>query len=469
MNESAVKNNVSLQMHDYEEDGIKNQMVDIVYSSAYHINITNKERKLNDENVQDLSALNHKIDENTPIIDKINNRSPMKEKILIKSDMELIWKGINICAKPKKASEQKKTLLTNVNGGVKSGEALAIIGASGAGKTTLLNFLSRKIEATSLQITGQVHLNGEPIEDDKFMSITSYVMQDDILEPMMSPAEILLFTALLKLHLPKRDIDAKVKGMIQDLHLVKCQNTRVGNNLSRGVSGGERKRTSIGVELISDPKIIFLDEPTTGLDSYNAFEVISLLRTLAEKGKIIIFTIHQPSSEIYQLLDKLCILALGKTVYFGPQEMCFDHFEACKIPVPLNYNPFEHFIEKTNILAVDEESIKILVQGIAQESNKQKQYEIYIDYLNQTYEKNYEKYKDNSPAITGFDKSILDMVKVHSAQKGFFYEFCMLFGRGMVISRRNPKLLAGKIGQALVTALIVGILFLHVLFIDLNY
>jgi ABC-type multidrug transport system ATPase subunit/ABC-type multidrug transport system permease subunit len=385
-----------------------------------------------------------------------------------KADMELSWKDIRIIAKPKakgfckKQITEEKVLLNNVNGRVKSGEALAIIGASGAGKTTLLNFLSRKIQATSLKITGEVTLNSMPIEDEKFMAIASYVMQDDILEPMMSPQEILIFTATMKLMIPKQEIDKKVKNMISDLHLTKCQNTRVGNNMMRGVSGGERKRTSIGVELISDPKIVFLDEPTTGLDSYNAYEVIQLLRTLAEKGKIIIFTIHQPSSEIYQLLDKLCILALGQTVYFGPQESCYDHFEKCKIPVPLNYNPFEHFIEKTNIMAIGEKSIRDLVPEIQEDMEKQKQYEKYIQYLNGIYERNKADYVDDSPPVTGFDQSLLEMVKDHSQNRGFCFEFFLLFGRGMVVTMRNPKLLAGKIAQIAITGAIIAILFVNV-------
>jgi len=83
--------------------------------------------------------------------------------------------------------------------------------------------------------------------------------------------------------------------MLKMLNLMRCMNTRIGDNLVRGVSGGERKRTSIAVELITDPKIVFLDEPTTGLDSYNAFEVVTLLENLSSQGIIIIFTIHQPS------------------------------------------------------------------------------------------------------------------------------------------------------------------------------
>jgi len=175
-------------------------------------------------------------------------------------------------------------------------------------------------------------------------------MQDDILEATMTPLEILLFTAKLKLNLPPLEIEKKVNQMISELNLQKCKTTPIGNHIQRGVSGGERKRTSIGVELISDPKIIFLDEPTTGLDSYNAFEVVKNLCELAElEEKIIIFTIHQPSSELFSLLHKIFILADGKTVYFGDKDNSIDFFnDHLRLNYPLNYNPFEFFIEMTN-------------------------------------------------------------------------------------------------------------------------
>jgi len=170
-------------------------------------------------------------------------------------------------------------------------------------------------------------------------------MQDDVLESTMTPKEILLFTAKLKLtNFTNQQIELRINEMIQKLNLNNAKNTKIGDNLSRGVSGGERKRTSICTELISDPQIVFLDEPTTGLDSNNAFEVVKNICKLAkEDNKLIIFTIHQPSSEIFSLLDKVSILADGKTIYFGPQNKCLDCFDKLfKLPCRMNYNPFEH-------------------------------------------------------------------------------------------------------------------------------
>jgi ABC-type multidrug transport system ATPase subunit len=113
---------------------------------------------------------------------------------------------------------------------------------------------------------------------------------------------------LLKIH-------QKVETLISDLGLSQCANTIVGNALLRGISGGERKRTSIGVELLTNPSLIFMDEPTTGLDSATAFNVLEIMKSLAKSGRTVISTIHQPSSEIFGMFDKLLLLVRGELIY----------------------------------------------------------------------------------------------------------------------------------------------------------
>lgn len=309
------------------------------------------------------------------------------------ANFELIWSDITITATTEKkccSKEEPKVtnLLDGVSGKVKSGEALAIIGSSGAGKTTLLNFLSQKIETSNLKVEGKVTLNALDINLNHFNAISSYVMQDDILEPVMTPSEVLLFTAKLKLNDSLEAIENKVFNMLKQLNLMKCKDSQIGNELIRGVSGGERKRTSIGVELISDPDIIFLDEPTTGLDSYNAYEVVDLLRELAKQGKMIIFTIHQPCSEIYDLLDKIYVLGLGRTVYFGSTENAYDMFEKLGIPVPMNYNPFEHFIENTTVSAVESLNPVFNFLKLEDIEETQDKYRAYISHLANKFNEN---------------------------------------------------------------------------------
>jgi len=136
-----------------------------------------------------------------------------------------------------------------------------------------------------------------------FATFSAYVQQDDILFQTMTVRECLEFAAKLKLPGPLESQMLRVDQIISELRLTKCQNTKIGGPLVKGISGGERKRTSIGVELITDPNLIFLDEPTTGLDSFTATSVMETLKDLAKSGRTIIQTIHQPNSDIFEMFD----------------------------------------------------------------------------------------------------------------------------------------------------------------------
>lgn len=129
-----------------------------------------------------------------------------------------------------------------------------------------------------------------------------------------------MFAANMKMKGTKEQKSAKVDDILQTLQLVKCQNTYVGGALIKGISGGERKRTCIALELFSNPSLLILDEPTSGLDSFTAYILIDLLRGLANEGRTIIFTIHQPSSEIFGLFDRLMLLKNGSIIYQGDSQ-----------------------------------------------------------------------------------------------------------------------------------------------------
>mmetsp|Transcript_16404 Transcript_16404/g.11545 ORF Transcript_16404/g.11545 Transcript_16404/m.11545 type:complete len:186 (+) Transcript_16404:278-835(+) len=181
-------------------------------------------------------------------------------------------KGIfSCCSKDKNEGDKLTPIIRGTSGTVIPGTLLSIIGASGAGKTTLLNYLSGRDISTNLKKDGDVFVNGVNKKEVKnFSAFSAYVQQDDILFQTMTVRECLEFAAKLKLPGPIPAKIDRVNALIKRLKLTKCQNTRIGGPLVKGVSGGERKRTSIGVELITDPNLIFLDEPTTGLDSWTA-------------------------------------------------------------------------------------------------------------------------------------------------------------------------------------------------------
>lgn len=233
-----------------------------------------------------------------------------------------------------------------MSGTIKPGQFLAIIGASGAGKTTLLNYLSGREISNNLDQTGDILINNVNKSSVKnFSALSAYVQQDDILFQTMSVRECLEFAARLKLPGTDEEKIKRVDELIITLKLKKCENTRIGGPLVKGVSGGERKRTSIGVELITDPSLIFLDEPTTGLDSFTATSVMETLGDLARYGnRTVISTIHQPNSDIFEMFDRLLLLARGKIIYLNEARLSVDFFAAQDFQCPELSNPCDFFM-----------------------------------------------------------------------------------------------------------------------------
>ncbi|PKA58480.1 ABC transporter G family member 1 [Apostasia shenzhenica] len=238
-----------------------------------------------------------------------------------------------------------KTLLDSVSGEAREGEILAVLGASGSGKSTLIDALANRIVKESLK--GSVTLNGEPVESKLLKVISAYVMQDDLLYPMLTVEETLTFSAEFRLPraLSRSKKKVRVQALIDQLGLRSAATTIIGNEGRRGVSGGERRRVSIGIDIIHDPIILFLDEPTSGLDSTSAFMVVKVLQRIARSGSIVVMSIHQPSSRILCLLDRLLFLSRGQTVYSGTPENLPLFFSEFGKSVPENENRTEFALD----------------------------------------------------------------------------------------------------------------------------
>ena len=178
---------------------------------------------------------------------------------------------------------KKVEVLKKCSGYALPGQTLYIMGASGAGKTSLMNAISDRITVDkNTMLTGDIKINDTyTLNQQLFGSCATYVMQDDVLFAYFTVKEALTFSARLRLNIPKEEQDLRVQKLINKLALQKCQNTIIGSVLKKTISGGERKRTSIGVELITDPSVILLDEPTSGLDSFMAKNICQLLQDLA--------------------------------------------------------------------------------------------------------------------------------------------------------------------------------------------
>ena len=241
----------------------------------------------------------------------------------------------------------EKAILHGCCGAAETKRMLAIMGPSGSGKTTLLNALAGQIRAAKkASLTGCLELNGEPIggaADVEGLRV-AYVKQEDIFYTQMTVRETLLFAARLRLpaSVPADEKVRRVDAILTKLSLVKAADTIIGDARRRGISGGERKRLSIGCELLSDPQLLFLDEPTSGLDSFAAQQVVAALRLLTDEGTTVVMSIHQPRGSIYRMFDDLVLLSEGRTMYCGRADACAAHFRQLGHACPAGINAGDH-------------------------------------------------------------------------------------------------------------------------------
>ena len=257
-------------------------------------------------------------------------------------------------------SVKKKTILDGVSLNINASRLTAIMGASGAGKTTLLSILAGQVQFQS----GTIHPSPATIK-----RISQFVFQDDLIFPTMTVKEAITMSALLRgdsgRHLPNDPEKAShADQTIRLLNLEKCQDTIIGSPSEKGVSGGERKRCSIGMELVTDPMMLFLDEPTSGLDTFTAYNVINCLSRLAhDQQRTIICTLHQPSSDIFHLIDDLVLLSGGRVVYAGPREESIDYFAQLGYACPRYNNPADYFfmniLNETPIVEGDDPRVRL--------------------------------------------------------------------------------------------------------------
>ena len=261
--------------------------------------------------------------------------------------MNLNWKNLHLSVD---LGDKKTDLLKGVSGFANPREILAIMGVSGSGKTSLLSVLSNKVTIqSSYTLSGNLCLNGVPYSKTHPDRFIRYLPQEDYLLDFLTPREIFQFFGILQCDLTPERMTRKVNQIIQELKLDKVADSIVGNSIVKGLSGGEKKRVSIGQNLIADPSILILDEPTSGLDSFIALNVIQLIKNMCKYGITIIMTIHQPSSAILALIDRLIIMQEGHFVYQGRTQDSIQYFEKIGFPVPIETLPTDYFIKLMNI------------------------------------------------------------------------------------------------------------------------
>ncbi|CAN8000458.1 unnamed protein product, partial [Ixodes hexagonus] len=247
------------------------------------------------------------------------------------------WKNLSYSVPTAKG--EKKKLLDELSGNLRPGELTAIIGPSGAGKTTLLNILSG-FQTRSCH--GQFFVNGQATKERSFRKLSSYVMNGDNLIQHLTVRETV--DAAAKLKMPENSTyqqrEALVTGLLKSWDLENCEHRAI-----KHLSSGQRKRVTVAQELVNTPPVIFLDEPTSGLDSSSSLQCVMMLKELASKGLTIAFSIHQPSSRLFQLFDRLYVLAEGSCIYSGFAKDLVLHLNANGLQCPPFYNPADFLIE----------------------------------------------------------------------------------------------------------------------------
>mmetsp|Transcript_15704 Transcript_15704/g.28662 ORF Transcript_15704/g.28662 Transcript_15704/m.28662 type:complete len:469 (+) Transcript_15704:1049-2455(+) len=337
------------------------------------------------------------------------------------------------------AKGQMKEILKGVSGEAIPGEVLAILGTSGAGKTTLINVLNGWVRnSKSRVITGEVKANGMLISEFEYSLYTGYVLQEDILLATMTVEECLNFSARLKLFGSDAFKKGRAQAVMHELRLSDVKNSRIGDEKLRGISGGEKKRVCIGVELVTNPSLLFLDEPTSGLDSFTALAMMKMVKEQANLGRTVICTLHQPSSQIVEVIDKLIVMSNGHIVYHDLPTNSRSHFEKLGYPFPPVGNPADflmHIISSRDMVteSIDSRDQKLID---AYSNNKPKS------------ETNLQKYS-----------TIEELKKSKPPTSDFKTQFSALVGRATKEAIRDPHRTRVKIAIAFYLSIIYIILY----------
>ncbi|KAJ7014623.1 ABC transporter G family member 10-like [Populus alba x Populus x berolinensis] len=336
-------------------------------------------------------------------------------------ELDFIYRG----GTPRRAP---KFILRDVNCAASPGEITAIAGPSGAGKTTLLEILAGKI--SSCKVSGQVLVNSQPMNAKHFRRLSGFVTQDDSLFPLLTVKETLLYSALLRLPGGEKEAASRVRRLLKELGLEHVSDSRIGEGSDWGISGGERRRVSIGVDLVHDPAVVFIDEPTSGLDSASALHVATLLKSMVlNQGKTIVLTIHQPSFRILELFDRLVLLSNGYAVHDGSLHFLEERLRFSGHQIPLHVNVLEFSMDvieslsKQNSVSLNNQCPRHIARTLHFNNHQEK------------------------PLC--YPNSILEEVSILGQRF-----CCNIF--------RTKQLFATRVIQALVAGLILGTIFLNV-------
>ncbi|GAA6059398.1 hypothetical protein JCM10212_003630 [Sporobolomyces blumeae] len=253
-------------------------------------------------------------------------------------DLELAWHDLSYVV-PKR----ERPILGGLQGHARSGELLAVMGPSGAGKSSFLDAICKRSAAAS----GEITVNGTTSFSTE--ELFSFVEQEDALLGVLTVRETVAFAAYLALGSSYPRIENHIDDTLRSLGLHEIANNKIGTAISRGISGGQKRRVTIACSVVTKPQILVLDEPTSGLDAASSREVVTFLRHLAhDRNMLVICTIHQPNFDTFSLFDKLLLLAGGSTMYHGLVSEVDAYLTWTGSPTPKYVNPADHAIQLVN-------------------------------------------------------------------------------------------------------------------------
>ncbi|KAF7593441.1 hypothetical protein BBP40_011544 [Aspergillus hancockii] len=350
----------------------------------------------------------------------------------------------------KTTADARKKVLDGVDAHMPSGSLTAIIGSSGSGKTSLLNLMAGRMGVSKAKVAGATTFNGDA---DVESVRSAYVMQEDVLISTLTVRETLRYSADLRLPPPttQKERYQIVEQVIMELGLKECADTRIGTNTHKGCSGGEKRRTSIGVQMLANPSVLFCDEPTTGLDATSAFQIVRTLKRLAQEGRTVVVSIHTPRSEIWSLFDNAILLARGSVLYSGPSGESLPYFEQCGHVLPPFVNPAEFLID---LAAIDNRTEELEAVSLAR-----------VDLLQSSWASKRETDKEMKEIPKYDDKGKKQIGAVQNAPIAKAVPFCQQFrvltSRTFKTTIRDPMGVAGSLLEAVGMAVINGWIFLQ--------
>ncbi|XP_063531758.1 ATP-binding cassette sub-family G member 1-like [Cydia strobilella] len=329
-----------------------------------------------------------------------------------------------------------KLILRGITGEFRSGQLTAILGPSGAGKSTLLNILAgyRVIGAS-----GQICTNGEPRNLRQFRKLSRYIMQEDLLQPLITVKEAMAIAADLKLG---SEVSRKKKGVIVEEIVQLLRLSKARDTVTERLSGGERKRLAVALELLNNPPVVFLDEPTTGLDDVASSTCVSLLKRVARGGRTVVCSLHTPSARLFAEFDHVYVVAGGRCAYQGTSAGVVPFLNELNLICPTTYNPADFVIEVSS----GEYGTHVDRMVAAVENGRSQSWRDY--------------------AVAASDRDDIEQLNAGGVEEhNYTYgststqQFCILLRRMLLQTFRNRGYLQLRVGLHLFLGFIIGSLF----------